>query len=110
MVQACSEIVATVVKQLNSEFKSVKSSSDVEWLNLEQNFLSFRDLFDGLKNTYQQTAYIKQLGVYVEPEEYVIAGTQAFVTDRKAKFCKPVLHKVTGQYVSIKKMLMTLHK
>lgn len=111
MVHACSEVVNTVVDQLFSSFKLLQSSpSESAWLKMEQKFDEFRDPFAGLKTSYQQTAFVERLGVYVPPEDYYIARSQAFVNDKRTKFCKPVLHKITGQYVPIKKMLLALHK
>jgi hypothetical protein len=112
MVQSCSEIVSPVVEDLYCQFTTLKSSPYAEcaWDNFERKLLSYRDPFSHLVNTYQQTAHMKQLGVLVPPDEYTIARSQAFTYDKIAKFCKPVLHEVTGQHISIRKMLMALNE
>lgn len=111
MVHACSEIVCTVVDNLFHTFECLKSSpsSQNAWKQMEQKFAEFRDPFAGLKTSYQQTAYVKQMGVYVPPVEYAIAKSQTFVNDRMANFCKPSLHQLTGQYIPIRDMLKTLN-
>jgi hypothetical protein len=110
MVDACSEIVQTVVSDLQYDFEALRSSpSEAAWESLHRKFLGYADPFQGLKNQFQQTKFAKNLGVYVQPEEYLISRCQSFVTDRQTGFVKPYLQKVTGQHVSIKSMILALN-
>jgi hypothetical protein len=110
MVNACSEVVCSVVDNLYQTFELLKSSpAPNAWEQMEEKFSAFRDPFAGLKTSYQQTAHVMQMGVYVPPIEYTIAKSVTSVNDRKANFCKPSLHQLTGQYIPIKAMLKTFN-
>jgi hypothetical protein len=68
-----------------------------------------RNPFENLETEYAQTAFMESLGVFIEPETYVVGNRQTFVTDTVTKFSKPVMEAETGQYVSISKTIMALN-
>jgi hypothetical protein len=111
MVDACAEMVHTIVSDLHEEFKSLRASpSEAAWERLSNKFKSSLNPFKGLKNQYQQCAYQSKMGVYVPPTEYAISTCQSFVIDRKTQFTKPQMQKITGQHVSIRNMIKMLNE
>jgi hypothetical protein len=69
----------------------------------------YKDPFKGLNTDYTQALYLKRLGVYVEPETYVLGSRQTYVTDAATGFQKPVKETVTEQYVSVAKTITAVH-
>lgn len=114
MVNACTEMFQSVVGDLYAQFLVTRASpSELTWDALDSKFKDALDPFAGLKTSYQQTEHVKRLHAFIPPVEYpiskIVNRSQLFVTDRKAQFTKPHLHTVTGQYVSIRSMIVALN-
>lgn len=110
MVNACTEIVDAVVGDLHRHVLSLRTSSTEEdWRKIDDKFAAFRDPFKELRTQHRQTVYISKLGAYVAPEDHIIGRSQHFVMDKKAKFAKPTVQDVTGQFISVKKSMHALN-
>jgi hypothetical protein len=111
MVEGCSEMIQAVIGDLHDDFLALRSSptDEVARDRLNSKFLVYSDPFKGLNTPYQQNKYLIERGVLVQPDEYVIGHSTSSATDRLTHFVKPQMQLVTGQHVSIKRMLITLN-
>jgi hypothetical protein len=105
MMGACKQLIDCIVNQV----VEVLDSCNVDCPQVHSLLSECRNPFANLETDYAQNAYMESLGTFIEPETYVVGNRQTFVTDKVAKFNKPVMQAVAGQYVSISKTIMALN-
>lgn len=108
VVAACKQMFEVVIDELTDVIANAADSNSC-LQDLQEKLLLFRNPFAGIETEYAQTAYIERLGAFVRPESYVIGQSQCFVKDKVSGCKNPVMQAVTGQHVSIRQTLVSLH-
>lgn len=114
MVKACGNLVECLMTDLISEVQSLsticKSEDEfAKFSSLFEKMDRYSRPFEGLESEFLQKKHMEKEGLYVAPQSYVIGVTCSTAVDKKTGIMGPVMTNSTGQYISIRTMIETLH-